>query len=119
MTLIRPILCFAMVSYAAVLALPAAASSVWNNGPINGTIGSFNINSGPQVFDSFTVSGGSPTLLGLSFGAWLQPNDVLQNVAVEVWTGPRRTGTMVFGASIAVTQSNCSTNSVGSAVCLE
>jgi hypothetical protein len=119
MTRIRLLLCFAVVSFAAVLALPAAASVVWDNGPINGTIGSFNINSGPQVFDSFKVSGGSPTLLGLTFGAWLQPNDILENVSLEMWTGPGRTGTMVFGASIAVTQSNCSANSVGSAVCLE
>jgi hypothetical protein len=92
---------------------------IWDNGAINGTIGTFNINSGPQVFDSFQVSNGSTTFLELTFGAWLQPGDVLQNVSFEVWTGPGRTGKMVFGASIAVTQSNCSTNSAGKAVCLE
>lgn len=71
------------------------------------------------MFDNFTVSGASPTLLGLTFGAWLQPGDVLQNVFFEIWTGPVRTGTMVFGGNLAVTQSNCSTNSAGKAVCLE
>jgi len=116
---IRTILCFAGACYAALLALPATAGVIWDNGPINGTIGSFNINSGPQVFDSFKVSGGPATFLGLTFGAWLQPGDVLQNVAFEMWTGPGRTGTMVFGTSSAVTQSNCSTNSMGKAVCLE
>ena len=119
MTRTRSVLCFAAICCAAVLALPAAASVIWDNGAINGTIGTFNINSGPQVFDSFKVSGGSPTFLGLTFGAWLQPGDVLQNVSFEVWTGAGRTGTMVLGASSAVTQSNCSTNSAGKAVCLE
>lgn len=116
---LHPTVCLLMACFVAVFALPAAAAPLWDNGPISGTIGSFNINSGPQVFDSFTVSGSGTPLFGLTFGAWLQPGDVLQNVSFEIWTGPGRTGTMFFGASVFVTQSNCSTNSAGKAVCLE
>jgi hypothetical protein len=99
----------------------AAPIPIYDNGPINGTIGNFDITaSDPQVFDSFTVSGGPRALFGLTFGAWLQPGDAFQSISFEIWTGPGRGGTSVFSAnSIQITQSNCSTNSMGSAVCLE
>ena len=48
---------------------PASAQVVYNDGPINGTVDAWTINDGLIVADSFTVSGGTSTLSGLSFGA--------------------------------------------------
>ena len=45
-------LCFALL-----FATSAGAVVIWDNGPINGTIGSFDItNSQETVFDSFAIS---------------------------------------------------------------
>ena len=117
---IRPTVCLLVICSAMLLALPARAAIIYNNGPINGTIGSIDIAApAPRVFDSVTVSSGGMTLLGFTFGAWLQPGDVLQTVSFEMYTGPVQTGLEIISANVAVTQSNCTMNEFDLAVCLE
>jgi len=97
---------------------PASAQVVYNDGPINGTVDAWTINDGLIVADSFTVSGGTSTLSGLSFGAWLFPGDVLQSV--DVWiTSSALGGTTYFNQQINFTQSGCSGNQYGFNVCTE
>jgi len=116
----RPIACFLLICSAMLIALPARAAIIYNNGPINGRIGSIDIAApAPRVFDSFTVSSSGMTLLGFTFGAWLQPGDVLQAVSFEMYTQPDQTGHEIFSANVAVTQSNCAMNEFQLAVCLE
>jgi hypothetical protein len=110
---------FVMVCCAVLLVLPAAATVVWNNGPINSTFGGMDISAvTPRVFDSFTVSS-STKLLGMSFGAVLLPRAVLQNAFLEIWTQAGQQGTQILSADLSFFQSNCSTNLAGDAVCLE
>ena len=116
----RPIACFLLICSAMLIALPARAAIIYNNGPINGRIESLDIAApAPRVFDSFTVSSSGMTLLGFTFGAWLQPGDVLQAVSFEMYTQPDQTGHEIFSANVAVTQSNCAMNEFQLAVCLE
>ena len=117
---IRSIACLLLICSAMLIALPARAAIIYNNGPINGRIESLDIASpAPRVFDSFTVSSSGMTLLGFTFGAWLQPGDVLQAVSFEMYTQPDETGHEIFSANVAVTQSNCTMNEFQLAVCLE
>lgn len=112
--------CLLVICSAMLLALQARAAIIYNDGPINGTIESIDIAApAPRVFDSFTVSSGGMTLLGFTFGAWLQPGDVLQKVSFEMYTGPVQTGLEIISANVAVIQSNCKTNEFDLAVCLE
>jgi hypothetical protein len=50
-----------LLAIAALLAVPAVAQVVYENGPINGNVDAWTINFGFAVADSFTISGG-PTL---------------------------------------------------------
>ncbi len=54
-----------------LVASPAAAQTVYTNGPINGNYDAFTINVGFVVSDTFNVTTNNTTLTGLSFGAWL------------------------------------------------
>jgi len=67
-----------------LLAIPAVADTVYDNGPINGSIDAWTINFGFEISDSFTLSGASTTLTGLSFGAWLFPGDTITSVEVSI-----------------------------------
>lgn len=49
-----------LLAIATLLALPAAAQIVYENGPINGNTDAWTINFGFVVADSFTISGGPP-----------------------------------------------------------
>jgi hypothetical protein len=100
----------------ALLALPLAAQTVYDNGPINGTTDAWTINFGFAVSDSFTIPTQSG-VTGLSFGAWVFPGDVLQSAEVLV-------GTSEFSGDLSdqvvnFTQSNCSGNQYGFNVCVE
>ena len=67
-----------------IFALPAIAQSdLYDNGPINGTINAFTINFGFAVSDTFTLASAS-TVTGLSFGAWVEPGDILQSAEVSI-----------------------------------
>ena len=97
---------------------PAAAQVVYNDGPINGTVDAWTINFGFVTADTFTLSGGSSTLTGLSFGAWLSPGDVLETVEVSM-TPEAFGGTTYFDEVVSFTQSGCSGNQYGFNVCTE
>jgi PEP-CTERM motif len=59
---------------AVALAAPAAASTLYSNGPINGTIDGYNICCIFTVSDSFTLSANS-TVTGFDGGFWVRPGD--------------------------------------------
>ncbi len=98
--------------------LPASAQVVYDDGPINGTVDALTINFGFAIADSFTVSGGTSALTGLSFGAWLFPGDVLESVDITLSSQPF-SGTTYFNQVVNFTQSACSGNQFGFNVCTE
>ena len=101
-----------------LVALPAMADTVYDNGPINGTTDAWTINFGFVVSDSFTVSGGGATVNGLAFGAWLFPGDILQSAEVSI-TDAEFGGTTFFDGVVNFTQSGCVGNQYGYNVCTE
>jgi hypothetical protein len=90
----------ALVSLGAVLcllmALPASAGVLYDNGPVNGTVDAWTINFGFQVADSFTLSSAS-TVTGANLYVWLSPGDNFTQVGWSILYG---TGN-VLGATIA------------------
>jgi hypothetical protein len=108
----------AMLGFAIIATLPAAAQTVYENGPINGNTDAWTINFGFIVSDSFTISGGSTTLSGLSFGAWLFAGDTL--TSAEVWiTSQPDGGTTYFNQTVNFTGSGCAMNQYGFNDCEE
>jgi hypothetical protein len=101
-----------------LVALPALADTVYDNGPINGTTDAWTINFGFIVSDTFTVGGGGATVNGLAFGAWLFPGDVLQSAEVSI-TDSEFGGTTFFDGVVNFTQSGCVGNQYGFNVCTE
>jgi PEP-CTERM motif len=102
----------------ALLATRATAQTVYNNGPINGTTDAWTINQGFVISDSFTISTGTSTLNGLSFGVWVTPGDVVQSVGVLITSQPMG-GMIYFNQQIGLAQSGCSGNQFGFNVCTE
>jgi len=107
-----PVLCLLLA------AIPALAGTIYDDGPINGTVDAWTLNFGFGVADTFTVSAGTSRMTGLSFGAWLTPGDVLQTVEVSMTSNPF-SGTTYFDQVVSFSQSNCATNSYGYNVCTE
>jgi hypothetical protein len=108
-----------VLGVAALFAASAGATVIWNNGPINGTTGSFDITGGQEtVFDSFVISGGPTAVTFMTFGAWLPINAVLTTVGIDIWTQPG-SGTHIFNADIMTTQSHCAANGPSTWVCEE
>ncbi len=69
-------------------ALPAMAdATLYDNGPINGTVYAWPINFGYEVADSFTLSSAS-TITGFNFGTWLYPGDSVASVDYQIGTQP-------------------------------
>jgi hypothetical protein len=78
----------------AVFALPASAGQVYTNGPINGNMTGWEINTGYVVADSFTLSG-SNTLTSVDFGAWNSVGDTITSIQWAITTGTPFTGSSV------------------------
>jgi len=98
--------------------IPAVAQTdIYDNGPINGTVDAWTINSGFAVSDSFTL-GGAANVSGLNFGVWILPGDVLESAEVSITSGEFG-GTSFFDGSVNLTASGCSTNQFGYNVCTE
>ncbi len=98
--------------------VPAVAQGVlYDNGPINGTTDAWTINSGFVVSDSFTLNAAS-SISDLSFGAWLEPGDVLLSAEVSI-TSSEFGGTSFFDQTVNFTESGCVANQVGFNVCTE
>jgi hypothetical protein len=109
----------ALVLCMALAAIPAIAqTTVYSNGPINGTTDGWTINSGFVVSDTFTVGEGGASVNGLVFGAWAFPGDVLQSAEVEI-TSSEFGGTVYSDQVVNFTQSGCSANQFGFNVCTE
>ena len=82
-----------------------AQNDLYDNGPINGTVGGWTINSGYTVSDTFTLMANS-TITGLSFGAWVNPDLTLQTVEVQI-TSSEFGGTIYTDQIVNFTASNC------------
>ena len=107
-----------LLLFCAISILPAAAGTVYDNGPINGTTDAWTINFGFVVSDTFTVSTGNTSITGLSFGAWLFPGDVLESVEVSM-TSEAFGGTTYFDQVVSFSESGCTENQFGFNVCTE
>jgi hypothetical protein len=98
--------------------VPAVAQTdVYDNGAINGTTNAWTVNFGFVVSDTFTLASAS-TVTGLSFGAWVEPGDVLQSAEVSI-TSSEFGGTSFFDQTVNFTQSGCVGNQFGLNVCTE
>ena len=102
----------------ALVAIPAMADNVYDNGPINGTTDGWTINFGFVVSDTFNVSGAGATITGLNFGAWLFEGDTLESAEVSI-TSQENGGTSYFDQVVNFTQSGCVGNQYGYNVCTE
>jgi PEP-CTERM motif len=109
------IVCFSLLALC-LGAVPAAAQTVWDNGPINGTTDAWTINSGFVVSDSFTVGSGGANVNGIVFGDWAFPGDVLESAEVTI-TSSEFGGTVYVDQVVNFTQSGCSGNQFGFNVC--
>jgi hypothetical protein len=102
--------------------VPTVAQDIYDNGPINGNTDAWNISNGYIVSNSFTCcredGGGTNTVTGLSFGAWLFPGDTLTSAELSITSGENG-GTSYFDQTINFTQSGCVANQYGYNVCTE
>ena len=99
-------------------AIPAAAQTIYNNGPINGNTDARQINGGNGhgiVSDTFTLTATS-TITSLEFAEWLTPGDTNASVLAVVSSQPDG-GTTFFSQTVNLTQSNCLLNEYGYDVC--
>ncbi len=117
-TSFRMLTMFTLLLLAVTLASPAAAQTLYENGPINGETEAWTINFGFVIADSFTISGGNSTVGGLSFGAWLTPGDTLESAEVSLTEYPI-SGTVYFDQVVNFTQTGCFLNNYAYDVCTE
>jgi hypothetical protein len=67
--------------------VPASADVLYSNGPFNGTIGGFAINSDQAISDSFVLTSAS-TVTGVDFGAITAPGDSITSLQWSIGTAP-------------------------------
>lgn len=108
----------ASICVTVLLALPATAGTLYENGPINGEVDAWTINFGFVMSDSIEISTGQSTITGLSFGAWLSPGDHLESVEVSFTQYPYG-GTTYFDQVVNFTASGCFVNQYNYDVCTE
>jgi len=111
-------LTIAVVCAVLSVAAPAAADTLFENGPINGETDAWTINFGFVVTNSFTISTGDSAIGGLAFGVWLSPGDVLESAEVSMTSEPFG-GTTYFDQVVNFTQSGCFLNNYSFDVCTE
>ncbi len=99
-------------------AVPAAAQTVYSNGPINGNSDAWTINFGFIVSDTFNVANSGTTITGTSFGAFLFFGDTLTSAEVSITSGENG-GTSYFDQTVNFTASGCQFNEFGFYVCQE
>jgi hypothetical protein len=111
----------AFLSLACVLSisLPAMADDIYDNGPIDGRLGSWSLEPGHITSDSFQIVDGSNTLTGLIFGAWVNPGDIVQSVEISISEHPLGGGEIYFDQQVNLTQTGCVPNNQGYNVCIE
>ena len=79
-----------------LVAAPATASVVYTNGPINGNILAYGINSGYVTSNSFTTPSSRSLVTGLHVGVWMYPGDSFSSVDVLIGFSP-------FGFAVSFT----------------
>ncbi len=99
---------------AATISQWGARSTIYDNGPINGTTDAWAINFGFVISDTFTTGGGSVD--GMTFGAWLYPGDTLTSAELSITSSPNG-GTSYFDQTVTFTQEGCTGNQFGFNVC--
>ena len=99
-------------------AVPAAAQTVYSNGPINGNVDAWLINFGFIVSDTFNVVNNNTTITGASFGLWLFPGDTMISAELSITSGENG-GTSYFDQTLSFTQGMCHGNERGFNVCQE
>jgi|SRR5271169_1387779 len=96
-----------------MVAAPAFAATLYSNGPINGTVNAWDVESPLAVSNSFTISSTS-TMTGFDAGFWLNSGDTAVSVDWLI-------GTSAFGSTLGsgtASLSNalfCSSCGIGSA----
>jgi hypothetical protein len=99
-------------------AVPAAAQTLYSNGPTNGNTDAWPINFGYTVSDTFNVSANS-NITGATFAMWLFPlGDTLESANLSI-TSDEYGGTTYYNQTVNFYQSGCVTNSYGYDVCQE
>lgn len=71
----------------ALAAIPASATTLFDNYAVNGTILGLQINGGVQISESFTL-GSAATLTGINFGAWNFAGDTITSVDWAIGNTP-------------------------------
>ena len=99
-------------------ALPAAAQTVYSNGPINGNVDAWTVNFGFIVSDTFNVANSDTTITGANFGIRLFPGDTLNSAELSVTSGENG-GTSYFDQTVNFTAVSCQANEFGYNVCNE
>jgi hypothetical protein len=108
-----------LASLCLLLSASAVAGSLYDNGPVNGTVNAWNISSGFEVTDSFTIAKFA-SFEDIEFWSWvLGRTDSALTVEATVTTKAFG-GLTVFDQVLNLTTSNCSFNGAANAnVCLE
>jgi len=99
-------------------AVPTAAQTVYNNGPINGNVDAWLIYEDFIVSDTFNVVNNNTAITGASFGLWLFPGDTLTSAELSI-TSSENGGTSYFDQTLSFTQGMCHGNERGFNVCQE
>ncbi len=99
-------------------AVPAAAQTVYNNGPINGNVDAWLIYEDFIVSDTFNVVNNNTAITGANFGLWLFPGDTLTSAELSI-TSSENGGTSYFDQTVSFTQGMCHGNERGFDVCHE
>lgn len=81
-----------------------AGSVVYDNGPINGNLTAWTINTGFEVSDSFTVTAATE-LEAVQIGLWVVPGDIPESVQWSI-------GTSAYGSDVSFGSADFSNNFV-------
>jgi PEP-CTERM motif len=106
---------FLTVLFLALLAAPAMADVVYENGPVNGTVDAWNISNGYVVSNSY-ICNTCLWFLEIAFWVWLLPGDTLTSVEASI-TSEENGGTVYVDGVLNTTLSNCFSNQYGYNVC--
>jgi len=102
----------------ALVAIPAMAQDIYDNGPSNGNTDAWTVNFGYIVSDTFNTSVANTQITGVTFATWMFPGDVLSQAEVSI-TSSENGGTSYFDQTVSFTQSGCVANQYGYNLCNE
>src|SRR5580658_5996022 len=89
----------------ALVAVPATAQTVYDNGPVNGQVDAWTINFGFAVSDTFHLTA-STSVEDITFWAWVEPGDVVTSTEVQIGSNGYFSNNL-FDGTVSLTQSNC------------